>query len=115
MIEVPNQIAIFIGKKNYSKNFWDSEAFLRQMKPKYVKWQNAWQNRILHYTEYTPRYKPAHKDVDLNGIIETYDPKAKKEASQVKTIKMSPLFGPEIVKLLQLQTKRTPHLQSSKA
>ena len=82
MIEVFNQIAIFIGKKSYSKNFWETEAFLRLTKPKYVKWQNAWQNRILHYT---PRYKPAHKDVDLNGIIETYDPKAKKEVSQVKT------------------------------
>ena len=82
MIEVFNQIAIFIGKKNYNKNFWETEAFLRLMRPKYVKWQNAWQNRILHYT---PRYKPAHKDVDLNGIIETYDPKAKKEVSQVKT------------------------------
>ena len=87
MIEVFNQIAIFIGKKNYSKNFWDSEAFLRQMKQPYVKWQNAWKNRIQNYT---PRYQPAHKDIDLVGIIETYDPKAKKDVSQVKTIKMSP-------------------------
>ena len=96
MIEIFNLTAIYIGKKDYKRNFWDSEGFLKLMKPKYVKWQNAWKNRILNYT---PRYKPAHKDVDLNGIIETYDPKAKKEVSQVKTIKMSPLFGPDIVKL----------------
>ena len=75
------------------------------MKLKYVKWQNAWQNRILYYT---PRYKPAHKDVDLNGIIEIYDPKAKKDVSQAKTIRMSPLFGQDIVKLYTAANEAHP-------
>ena len=105
MIEVFNQIAIFMGKKNYSRNFWDSEAFLRLMKPKYVKWQNAWKNRILYCT---PRYKPAHKDVAVNGIIENWDPKGKKDANQPKTIKMSPLFGPDIVKLYTAANEAHP-------
>jgi hypothetical protein len=105
MIEVYNQTAIFIGKKNYSKNFWDSEAFLRQMKQPYVKWQNAWKNRIQYYT---PCYKPAHKDVDIVEIIETSDPKAKKDVSQLKTIKMSPLFGQDIVKLYKAANEAHP-------
>ena len=96
MIEIFNQTAIYIRKKDYKKNFWDSEPYLKQMKPKYFKWQNAWKNRILNYT---PRYKPAHKDVEVTGIIENWDPKAKKDANQPKTIKMSPLFGPDTVKL----------------
>ena len=96
---------MFIGKKNYSKNFWETEAFLRQMKPKYVKWQNAWKNRILNYT---PRYKPAHKDVEVTGIIENWDPKGKKDVNQAKTIKMSPLFGPDIVKMYTAANEEHP-------
>ena len=75
------------------------------MKPKYVKWQNAWQNRILHYT---PRDKPAHKDVEVTGMIERWDPKAKKDVSQVKTIKTSPLLGPDIVKLYTAANEAHP-------
>ena len=76
------------------------------MKPKYVKWQNAYKNRILNYT---PRYKPAHKDVELNGIIENWDPKAKgKDANPSTTIKMSPLFGPDVVKLYKAANEAHP-------
>ena len=105
MIEIFNQTAIFIAKKIYTKNFWDTEPFLKLMKPKYVKWQNAWSNRIRHYT---PRYKPAHKDVDVTGIIEKFDPKAKKDVNQAKTITMSPLFGPDTVKLYTAANKAHP-------
>ena len=106
MIEIFNLTAIYIGKKDYKRNFWDSEGFLKLMKPKYVKWQNAWKNRILNYT---PRYKPAHKDVELNGIIENWDPKAKgKEANPPQTIKMSPLFGPDVVKLYKAANEAHP-------
>ena len=106
MIEIFNLTAIYIGKKDYKRNFWDSEGFLKLMKPKYVKWQNAWKNRILNYT---PRYKPAHKDVEVTGIIENWDPKGKgKEANQPQTIKMSPLFGPDVVKLYKAANEAHP-------
>ena len=75
MIEVFNQLAIFVAKKNFSKNFWDTESFLKQTRPKYVKWQQAWKNRIKHYT---PRNKPVYDEVTVEGIIETWDTKIAK-------------------------------------
>ncbi len=96
MLESNNQLAIYISEKNYTKNFWETKAFLKLLKPKYVKWQNAWKNRI---TNYTPCELPDYEDCKVDGIIETWNPKLSKGTSQIKTAKISPMFGPDVVRL----------------
>jgi hypothetical protein len=99
MLEIFNQLAMYIGKKDFKKDFWSTEIFLRHQKPNYIKWQQAWQNSITHYTprgtnytprdtHYTPRDTPAYDDVpvDSEGVIEKWDPKIK--PSQIKTVKL---------------------------
>ena len=96
LLEVMNQAAIWIAKKDYRNDFWKAESFLKVTLPKWKKWQKAWQwkNRITHYT---PRVKPAtHSDAAIEGVIEEWDPKKPKGTSQIKTIMVSPMFGPEI-------------------
>jgi hypothetical protein len=105
MIEVFNQLSIFIAKKNFTKNFWDTEPFLKQTKPKYIKWQQAWNNRIEHYT---PRVKPDYDDVKVEGVIETWDTKLPKGTSQIKTIKISPKFGADAVQLYRAANEAHP-------
>ena len=109
MLEIYNQLSIYIGKKSFNKNFWDTETFLKMMKPKYTKWQQAWKNRIKHYT---PRAQPDYDDISVDGVIEKWDPKLSKANSQMKTIKISPMFTPDKVKMYKVQTKRTRHLLS---
>ena len=96
MLEIFNQISIYSGKNNYSKNFWEVEPFLKNQKANYIKWQKAWKNRIEYYT---PRDKPEYDFVPVDGLIENWDPKARKGESQIKTIKISPMFGADVVKL----------------
>ena len=76
------------------KNFWDQESYHRIILQKWKKWQKVWKNSILHYT---PCDKPQHDDVRINGIIETWD--TKKKDAQHKSIELSPMFGPDIIKL----------------
>ncbi len=94
MLEIFNQTSIYIGKKDFKKAFWATEAFLRMQRPKYIEWQKSWKNRIKHYT---PRKQPVYEDVLVEGVIEKWDPKVTK--SQVKTIKISPTFGADVVRL----------------
>ena len=96
LLEVMNQAAILIAMKDYKKDFWLAESFNKVILPKWKKWQKAWKNRIAHYT---PRVKPAHSNVPLDGVIEEWDPKKPKRTSQIKTMMGSPMFGPEIVAL----------------
>ena len=105
MIEVFNQLAIFVAKKNFSKNFWDTESFLKQTRPKYVKWQQAWKNRIKHYT---PRNKPVYDEVSVEGIIETWDTKIAKGTPQIKTVKISPMFCADTVRLYREANEAHP-------
>ena len=110
LLEVMNQAAIWIAKKDYKNDFWKAESFLKVTLPKWKKWQKAWKNRITHYT---PRVRPAtHSDVALDGVIEEWDPKKPKGTSQIKTIMVSPMFGPEIVDLYKkLNEKYDPAAQ----
>ncbi len=93
LLEIMNQAAIWIAKKDYKKDFWLAESFLKVALPKWKKWQKAWKNCITHYT---PLVKPQPSDVALDGVIEERDPKKPKGTSQIKTIMVSPMFGPEI-------------------
>ena len=110
LLEVMNQAAIWIAKKDYKNDFWKAESFLKVTLPKWKKWQKAWKNRITYYT---PRVKPAtHSDVAIDGVIEEWDPKKPKGTSQIKTIMVSPMFGPEIVALYKkLNEKYDPAAQ----
>jgi hypothetical protein len=94
MVEIFNQLGIYIGKKDFIKDFWTTESFLRSQKPNYIKWQQAWKNRIKHFT---PRVTPEYDDVPVEGVIEKWYPKLK--SSQIKTIKISPRFGADVVRL----------------
>ena len=38
MLELFNQLATYVGKKNYKVNFWDTEPYLKLLRPKYAKW-----------------------------------------------------------------------------
>ena len=69
---------------------------MRNILPKWKKWQKVWKNRITHYT---PRVDPKHSDVEIDGVIENWNPKKAKGESQTTTVKISPLFGPDIVAL----------------
>ncbi len=42
---------MYIGKKleDFKKDFSSTEIFLRHQKPNFIKWQQAWQNRIADY------------------------------------------------------------------
>ena len=71
MLEIFNQISMFVAKKNFKQNFWDSEAFLKHHKAGFVKWQKAWSNRIKNYT---PREKPDYDLVPVDSI-EKWDAK----------------------------------------
>jgi hypothetical protein len=95
MFEIFNQISIYIAKKKFKHNFWDSEGFLRLHKTGFVKWQKAWSNRIKHFT---PHEKPDYDLAPDGGIIEKWDTKIPKETSQIKTIKFSPMFGADVVR-----------------
>jgi hypothetical protein len=103
MLEIFNQTSVYIGKKDFKKDFWATEAFLRQQRPKYIEWQKAWKNRIKHYT---PREQPVYEDVPVEGVIEKWDPKATKSA--IKTIKMSPMFGADVVRLYKEANEAHP-------
>jgi hypothetical protein len=94
MVKLFNQTSIYIGNKDFKKNFWDTQPFLKSLQPNWNKWHNAWKNRIKHYT---PRTKPQQADVDVKGIIEKWNPKKPKGGSQVTTTLVSPMFGPDVV------------------
>jgi hypothetical protein len=100
MLEIFNQLGIYICKKEFEKDFWTTEAFLRSQKPNDIKLQQVWKNSIKHYT---PRVTPEYDDVPVEGVIEKWDPRLKE--SQIKTIKILPMFGADVV--LLRQTKRT--------
>lgn len=94
MVELYNQTSIYIGKADFKPNFWDTQPFLKSLLPNWKKWQKVWKNRITHYT---PRTKPQHPDVDVAGIIQKWNAKKKSGESQIETVAVSPMFGPEIV------------------
>ena len=85
---------MYIGRKD-KKSFWDSDQFLKSLLPNWKKWQKAYKNRIANYT---PRVKPLHGDVKVDNIIEDWDPKKSKGTSQLKSVMISPMFGPDRVK-----------------
>jgi hypothetical protein len=93
MVELYNQTSIYIGKADFKPNFWDTQPFLKSLLPNWKKWQKVWKNRITHYT---PRTKPQHPDVDVAGIIQKWNAKKKSGESQIETVAVSPMFGPEI-------------------
>ena len=64
------------------------------MLPNWKKWQKEGKARIVNKT---PRVKPEHSDVEIRGISEEFDPKEARGTSQIKTINVSPMFGPDIV------------------
>ena len=105
VVEIFNQLGIYLAVHYWKKNFWDTEKFLKDTRPNYVKWQGAWKNRIKHYT---PRTKPAYDDVPVDGLIEKWNPKLARSVSQIKTIPISPMFGPEIVALYKLANEKHP-------
>ena len=41
LIEIMNQAAIWIAKKDYKKDFWLAESFLKVTLPNWKKWQKA--------------------------------------------------------------------------
>ena len=88
VVEIFNQLGIYLAVHDWKKNFWDTEKF-----------------RIKHYT---PRTKPAYDDVPVDGLIEKWNPKLARSVSQIKTIPISPMFGPEIVALYKLANEKHP-------
>jgi hypothetical protein len=105
MLEIFNQIYMFVAKKNFTKNFWDSESFLKNHKVGFVKWQKAWSNRIKHYS---PREKPDYDLVPVDGIIEKWDTKIVKGTPRIKTIKISPMFGADVVRQYKAANEAHP-------
>ena len=105
MLELFNQLATYVGKKNYKLNFWDTEPYLKLLKPKYAKWQKVWKNRLDHYT---PREKPAHEPIPIEGIIEKWDPKVAKGTPQFKTVKISPMFDKDAMLLYKTANEAYP-------
>ncbi len=67
MLEIINQL-----KKDFKRDFWTTQSFRLSQKPNYIKWQQAWKNRIKHYT---PRVTPKYNDVPVEGVIEKWDPR----------------------------------------
>jgi hypothetical protein len=96
MDELYNQTSIYIGKTDFKLNFWDTQPFLKSLQPNWKKWQKVWKIRIKYYT---PRTKPQQPDVDVAGIVEKWNTKRKANESQIATISVSPMFGPDIVDL----------------
>jgi hypothetical protein len=106
MLEIFNQLGIYIGKKDFKKNSGPlklTESFLRSQKPNYIKWQQAWKNSIKHYT---PCMTPEYDNVPVEGVIEIWDPRLK--ASQIKTIKISPMFGADVLLLYKEANEAHP-------
>ena len=96
---------MFVAKKNFKTNFWDTESFLKHHKAGFVKWQKAWSNRIKHYT---PREKPEYDLVPVDGISEKWDTKIAKGTPQIKTIKISPMFGADVVRQYKAANEAHP-------
>ncbi len=94
MVEFYNRLSIYIGKANFKPIFWDTQPFLKSFLPNWKKWKKVWKNQ---FTNYTPRTKPEQPDVNVEGIIQKWSTKRKKDESQIETISVSPMFGPEIV------------------
>ena len=105
LVEIFNQVGIYAANQNWKQNFWDTDRFLKDVRPKYVKWQAGWKNRIKFYT---PRTSPAYDDVPVHGLIEKWNTKLGKGTSQIKTIPISPMFGPEIVTLYKNANDKHP-------
>ena len=83
LVEIFNQVGIYAANQNWKQNFWDTEKFLKETRPHYVKWQGAWKNSIKYYTPHT---KPAYNDVPVEGLIEKWNTKLSRGVSQIKTI-----------------------------
>jgi hypothetical protein len=45
MVKLYNQVTIYIGNKDFMKNFWDSQAFLQSLLPNWKKYQKVWNPR----------------------------------------------------------------------
>ena len=78
---------------------------MKHHKVGFVKWQKAWSNRIKHYT---PREKPDYDLVPVDGIIEKWDTKIAKGTPQIKTIKISPMFGADVVRQYKAANEAHP-------
>ncbi len=81
MLEIFNQLGIYIGNKEFKRDFWTTESFLKSQKPNNIKWQQAWKNSIKHYT---PRVTPEYDNVPVDGVFEKWDPRLK--ASQIADV-----------------------------
>ncbi len=71
---------MYIGKKDFKRNFWDTEPYKKLLLQKWKEWQKVWNNRIKHYT---PRVDPQHDDVIIDGIIEKLEMKKPKGETQM--------------------------------
>ena len=85
LMELFNQLSIYIGRKEFKKNFREIVSFLKNLLSKWKKWQKVWKNRITHYTL---RVDPQHPDVEIEGVIEIWNPKKPKGEQQITTVKM---------------------------
>ncbi len=115
MLELYNQLSIYIGTKEFKSNFWDIQPMIRSLQPNWKRWQKAWRNRIKYYT---PRTDPPKEDVELRGMIEKWNPKKKLGEPQTTTIKMSPMFGEEVVAMYKQCNESynpTPAIKSMEA
>jgi hypothetical protein len=63
---------------------------LKNLFPQWKKWQKVWKNRIMHFT---PRVDPQHPDVEIEGVIEIWNPEKPKGEPQITSVKMSAMFG----------------------
>ncbi len=55
MLELYNQLSIYIGTKEFKSNFWDIQPMIRSLQPNWKRWQKAWINCIKHYTPQTAK------------------------------------------------------------
>ncbi len=68
IIEMYNQVSIYRAKKDFTKDFWRLEKFVRDIRPKWTKWQKARRN---HFEQYTPRVEPQHGEVEIQGVFDS--------------------------------------------
>jgi hypothetical protein len=46
MIEIYNQLSIYVGKNAFATDFWKSEPFMKNVFPQWKDWQKNWKNRV---------------------------------------------------------------------
>jgi hypothetical protein len=66
MLELYNQLSIYIGTKEFKSKILDIQPMIRSLQPNWKRWQKAWGNRIKHYT-------PQNRSTERGRGVEGHD------------------------------------------